>query len=159
MSTISKPALINLAGIKIARYIFADEIESMPIPSNGIINETDVVLKTGSAWYDLYFTPGTIKGKVQQKQTDAGKLYSIEFSLGIPRESFENTNKIDLASRRPIVFKITDNNNVTKIYGSNSKPLTIDYDINKDGLPGGANGYDISITGKTNFAPADIVNS
>lgn len=157
MSNIPKPSSLNLAGVKYINYIFADEINNMPLPSDGEINLNDIILRSGAVWYNLYFTPGTLKGKVAQKQTEAGNIYNIDYSLSIPRDSVANTNPIDTMSRRPFIMLLMDNNNIAKVYGSKEKPLLAQYEIPKDGSPNGQNGYDISISGKTDFAPAYIV--
>ncbi len=159
MSSINKPSILNLSGFKSIKYIFADEIDSIPRQSDGVINDSDIVLKTGSAWYDLYFTPGTLKGKVSQKQTSAGNLYEITINLSIPRESASNSNAIDLLSRRPVVLKALDNNGINKLYGNNNEKLIAEFDVNRDGLPGGQNGYEITITGKMTNYPPDIVTA
>lgn len=76
-----------------------------------------VTFKTGKAWQEIYFTPGTAELTEKPKDTDAGQLIEQSLKFIFPGDDDDNLYYFDDILNRPALVKIQFQDASSKLLG------------------------------------------
>lgn len=99
-------------------YALPEEVVSLSYSSTDLYHKT-IVFKTGKAWKQIYFTPGSAEFTENDKSSDPGILSEQTLKFIFPGEDENNNKDIDLIKDRPVLVKIFyPSINLSKIMGT-----------------------------------------
>lgn len=117
MSEISKKSGLNFSDLKKIEYVFRDEILSCEINLSDL--KATINLKTGFAWKNIYFSPGSVDHKLdEERETPAGIIYDQQLTIREPKVSNDLSALFFKMKGRPVVLRITDVNKNIFLMGS-----------------------------------------
>lgn len=117
MSEISKQSGPNFTDIKKLEYVFQDDILNDEIDLTDLI--VTINLKDGAYWKEIYFTPGSVSHELdKENKSGAGTRYDQFIGIREPKVSNTLSALFFKMKGRPVVLKITDNNNNIFLMGT-----------------------------------------
>ena len=136
----------NLGGNYRIKYAFVEDIAEIPEPHAGAIH-SEVVMKAGTRWYEVYCTEASMQFKDAQEDSEHGASFVKELTGFVPKEREELNEALDALKNRRCVLDVIDNNNTRKLVGTISEPLYFSSSSDSKESTSGRNGTAISWKG------------
>jgi len=157
MADINKPVFNhNVGGSNTVQFIETYNVSTLPNAIDHIIQEDEIVLRSGKEWENFYGTPRSILVEIESQEDDAGVSWDVSVKLRYPKSEAANTNIFLGLLRKPLLMKITDNNEVKKLYGTLLTPMTMLFNILEPSEVAGYNGYQIEFTTTSKEPPYEL---
>lgn len=157
MNSITKPTHPdNIGSIIKLWFVPVNKIASITRPIN---NYGGISLKTGSAWYEFYFSPQSGQYKLGLKSDNQGSYYEVSITGSSPRLSPDLDLALHDLKDGAFVCKVLDANGLYRIVGSINFPLRFEYDGSSGSAPRDKNGIDFSFKIQTKYPPFFITSA
>lgn len=113
----------NLGSVLNLWYALVDDIQEIPLPVNGIVNQ--VAFKPGKSWHQIYLTQNT-GGHDQNYIQDKGGSYDAKSIAGnVPGDDPENEAEIKKLKGKRFILAYQDANGRQRIIGDQKTPCSI----------------------------------
>jgi hypothetical protein len=156
--SIQKSKNKNIGGIASLQYVLTSEVSKFPtLTKYKSILFSDIVLKSGVVWKDIYFTPETCNADSENKNDDAGNFFSNTIKLKYPSENDETSIILEDIKDTPMLVLTQNLNGVKKLFGTPANPVRLQYNQQTDEAVMKQTGYDITISG-AGIYPAIFIN-
>lgn len=149
--SINKNSTDNIGGMQKLEYAFPEDISS--ITENESLMESSVVFYSGKSWQELYFTLATGQCPVTDKDETEGRIHITKVSCKHPKVDKTNDVLINNIKPRRFILRITDNNDVVRIFGNKESTLIMTASPSIEASPQSYNGWDITFAGEFAHAP------
>jgi hypothetical protein len=153
MITISRQEADNISGIVEVLFIDVNDMVLLPEQVGHIIDESQIILRTGINWLNLYGTPESIALTFDAENTPAGTIYNTRLALRYPRENTTIIAAMEDMARRAMLIAVTDGNNLKKLLGDVKNPMRMLFAPVKPGEASGYNGYELIFEGRYTHTP------
>jgi hypothetical protein len=116
-------------------------------------NSSQIVFTPETVSIDAVVKPDSIKITVNKKNGPEGTIYQISIKMEFITRSEALEQLMDQYENKPGAVLSKMNNEFQKIYGTDSEPLYLNYEVNEGGRPDEDNGTIIEIKGETRTRP------
>jgi len=125
-------------------YEFIRNVESIAQGSvtGAVSTSRTVTFKSGGAWNEIKFTPGSAKLSETPSRESAGSVYDQQLVFSVPGEDSASLQDMDDIIDQPILVRIVYTSSQVKLLGSLDNPAKLRDKLNI----GGTSGRDITIS-------------
>jgi hypothetical protein len=119
----------NLGGILRFRFIPVADVQSFPLPINGMITEP-LTIKTGKQWYCGYSTLEKTRYTEPDDSTNGGVVFKKTFAGFYPKDQEEMSVLFNSMRHDRFLIDYTDSNKIRKLVGTLQEPLQFSSNLN-----------------------------
>jgi hypothetical protein len=125
MDSIEKFRENNVGGFNSLKLVDVNDIITVsPVDSNYSI-PNEIKLREGIIPSNIYFTPTSVEFSEEDKLSDAGRLWDVSVSFGVPKFSPEIQKWKRENSHKRFLLLPYDNNELVYIVGAKESPLEL----------------------------------
>lgn len=135
----------NMGGCSTFEFIPVDDVVYIPDAVNNVI-ETAITLKTGKAFYTGLSVINTLKFTEDEKDTDAGCLFTTKIEGIIPKLTADYIALFSEMKNARFLLKISDNNGLIRLCGKKSAGMKFNFIQETGAKASDKNGFEFSFS-------------